>query len=166
MTTIGFVRIFFTLAAYLRVFSVSLPLDRAGETQAIWKFRTPIKSRITRKSNRAELLRVYLPSMQRRCPPSYRREVSSAYCPGTECGRPCVSHRSARICSSLCERTVTLKATQLVYINLDEVLSDPLFPPWQSITSETLTSRKKVPALSARRANDCDRSIATVCLHN
>jgi hypothetical protein len=37
MTTIGFVLIFFALAAYRSVFIVSLTLDRAGEMQAIWK---------------------------------------------------------------------------------------------------------------------------------
>jgi hypothetical protein len=37
MTTIGLVLIFFALAAYRSVFTVSLTLDRAGEMHAIWK---------------------------------------------------------------------------------------------------------------------------------
>lgn len=35
MTTIGLVRIFFALAAYRSVFTVSLTFDRAGDMQAI-----------------------------------------------------------------------------------------------------------------------------------
>ena len=37
MIIIGLVRIFFALAAYLRVFIVSLILDRAGEIHAIYE---------------------------------------------------------------------------------------------------------------------------------
>lgn len=35
ITIIGFVEIFLALAAYLKVFNVSLAFERAGETQAI-----------------------------------------------------------------------------------------------------------------------------------
>lgn len=38
ITMIGLVLIFLALAAYLRVLSVSLALERTGETQAIWKY--------------------------------------------------------------------------------------------------------------------------------
>ena len=74
----GFVLIFFALAAYRNVFDVSDRFDNAGETQATYKdYVLPSELFYTND--------IALPSELHRCPQDCRRGVSLAYYPCRVC---------------------------------------------------------------------------------